>query len=335
MPRSGAALFVLFASLAFATSGPLSRWARPTPPLVIAFGRLALAALILFGLNVRGVLADVRRLAPSHRITVFAAGALLAAHFALFQLGIDHTSLPAAVSLVSLEPLAVVLSAWFFLRIRPSPIEQIAVGIATAGALIVARGQGEGDHRLLGDLLVLGAVLLFGGYLTVARALKDALPSRSYATLVYASASLSLGLVLALGSALSLQGVAGEAAPGPRGLYAIVALALIPTLLGHTAVQTAARTLSPAIVALVSPGETLGAIAIGAALLGAQPTVTEMTGAMVILVGAALALIAPRPRSVLPAAESISPQSPPADLTPKSAPVLAVGSSKDADEPSP
>jgi drug/metabolite transporter (DMT)-like permease len=326
---------VLFASAAFASSGPLSRWARPTPPLLLAFGRLALAALVLFALDARRLVTDIRRLAPAHRLTVFAAGALLAAHFALFQLGIDHTSLPAAVSLVSLEPLAVVLSAWFFLGVRPSPVEQIAVGFATAGALIVARGQGEGDHRVLGDLLVLGAVALYGGYLTVARALRDALPARSYATLVYASAALSLGLVLALGSALSLRGVTGDGVLMPRGLLAIVALAFIPTLLGHTAVQTAARTLSPSIVALVSPGETLGAIAIGAALLGARPTATEMTGAMIILVGAALALVAPRRRPAVPVIESSPRASPPSDLASKSAPVLAPGSSKDVDEPSP
>src|SRR6185369_5421392 len=118
-----------------------------------------------------------------------------------------------------------------------------------------------GDHRLLGDALVLIAVALFGLYLTVARALKDALPARPYAALVYAGAAAALAVALPL----SPGAFASPAWPPPaRGIAAIAGIALIPTILGHTAVQTASRTLPPAIVSLALPGETIGAIAIGA-----------------------------------------------------------------------
>jgi drug/metabolite transporter (DMT)-like permease len=297
--RPSAALFVIFAGAAFATSGPLGRYARPTHPLVIAFGRLALAALVLLALDARRIGASMRRLSSAQCGTIFAAGAILAAHFALFQLGLDRTSLPAAVSLVSLQPLAVVLFAWVGLKIRPSVIEQLGVGIATAGALVVAQSQGQGEHRLAGDLLVIAAVALYGAYLAVARALKDALPARSYVTLVYGSAAVVLGL------ALFIPGAATLTAP-PHGLFAIAALALIPTVLGHTAVQIASRTLSPAIVALVSPGETLGAIAIGAELLGATPTTPEITGALIIVAGTVLAIAAPKPGTTAESASSKS-----------------------------
>jgi drug/metabolite transporter (DMT)-like permease len=293
--RQSAVLFVLLASAAFATSSPLARYARPTHPLLIAFGRLALAALILLALDARALGASVRLLSPAQRWTVFSAGALLAAHFALFQLGLDHTSLPAAVSLVSLEPLSVVLLAWMVLGIRPTRAEQIGVLIATAGAVVVAQGQGQGEHRLTGDLLVLGAVALFGLYLTIARALKNAIPARSYVALVYTSAALVLGLFLAI------PGVADGAFPPPaHGVVAIAAIALIPTVLGHTVVQTASRSLPPSIVALVCPGETLGSIAIGIGLLGATPTATEILGALIILAGTVLALVAPKPGPASP-----------------------------------
>lgn len=74
----------------------------------------------------------------------------------------------------------------------------------------------------------------------------------------------------------------------------MVALGLVPTVLGHTAVQTASRSLSPAIVALVSPAETLGGIAIGAALMGATPTPRELCGAAIILAGTAAAILGPK-----------------------------------------
>lgn len=291
-PRSrSAALFVLSASAAFSVASPLARWARPVHPLFVAFGRLALAALILGAIDARALPAAVRGLSARQRGTVFAAGALLAAHFACFLWGLEHTSLPAAVSLVSMEPLGVVVCAWALLGVAPSRAEQLGVVLATAGAVVVAQGVGVGDHRLVGDLVVLAAVALFGLYLTVARALKDALPARSYAALVYASASLVLAIMLPLAPSVFAEPVWP---PPAHAIVAIAALGVIPTVIGHTMVQTASRTLPPAIVALVSPGETLGGIAIGAALLGAVPSGVELLGAAIILAGSAAAILASR-----------------------------------------
>jgi drug/metabolite transporter (DMT)-like permease len=280
-------MFVLFASAAFCTSGPLARYARPLHPMMVAFGRVALAAVILIALDLPGTARAFARLTLRQRATVFAAGALLAVHFGLFLWGLDETSLPAAVSLVSLEPLSVVVCTWALFGIRPSRREQVGLVLATGGALLVARGAGTGDHRLLGDLLVLGAVVLFGLYVSVARAMRDALPARSYAALVYASASIVLAAALPF-----IPGAGDAAFPPPlRASLAVIALAVIPTVIGHTAVQTAARTLPPATVALVSPGETLGGIALGAALHGAIPTPIEIAGALIILVGTTIAIL--------------------------------------------
>lgn len=298
--RVESALFVLFASLTFAVSGPLARWARPTDPLLIAFGRLALAALVLGAIEARALRPALAGLSSRQRLTVLGAGALLAGHFACFQIGLDRTSLPAALSLVSLEPLSVVLCAWGLLGMRPSRAEQIGVVVATAGAVLVGRGAGKGEHRLAGDLLVLAAVGLYGFYLTIARALKDALPARSYAALVYASAAAVLACALAV---VPRDPAAASIWPPPdRGLVVIVVIALVPTILGHTAVQTASRTLPPAIVALVSPGETLGGIVLGALFLSEPPATTEMIGALIILAGSAIAIFAPRPAPPRPAA---------------------------------
>src|SRR3954470_20101270 len=147
--RRSAALFVIFASAAFSVASPLARHARPTHPLFVAFGRLAVAAIILLALDARAIPGAVRGLTARQRGTVFLAGALLAAHFACFLWGLDPTSLPAAVSLISLEPLAVVVCAWALLGVAPSRAQQLGVALATLGAIVVAQGAGEGEHRLV------------------------------------------------------------------------------------------------------------------------------------------------------------------------------------------
>lgn len=280
---------MLLASAAFSTSSPLARLARPIHPLTVAFGRVAIAGAILIALDVPSVIRSIDRMTWRQRRAVFAAGALLAAHFALFLWGLDRTSLPAAVSLVSLEPLSVVVCAWALFGIRPTKREQIGLALASFGALIIAGNAGVGEHRLDGDLMIVGAVVLYGFYVSVARALRDALPARTYAALVYAGAALVLGAALPLTS--GALGWTALSPPPTRAILAVLALALVPTIIGHTAVQTAARHLSPSIIALVPPGETLGGIAIGAALLGALPTPIEVVGALVILAGSTTAIL--------------------------------------------
>jgi len=284
------ALLVGIASLAFSTSSPLARLARPAHPMLIACGRVALAALLLGAIGHAGLFASVRALTNGQRLRVALAGMLLGAHFACYQWGLDLTSLPAAVSLVSLEPLAVVLTAWALFRIRPTRLEHLGVFLATIGAVIVGRGAGHGEHRLEGDVLVLAAVVLFGFYVASARSLREALPARHYAPLVYAVAAVSLAISLPF-----LPTSDASTLHPPLATWAFIALiAAIPTGIGHTAIQTAARNHAPSLVALSSPGETVGSIVIGAAMLGAAPSLIEALGSVVILAGAIAAIFGHR-----------------------------------------
>jgi drug/metabolite transporter (DMT)-like permease len=289
--RLDAVLLVVGAGAAFATSGPLARFARPLHPLAIACGRVALASLVL-ALAHRGELGRVlRSMGARQRRGIVLAGTILAAHFALFVWGLECTSLPAAVSLVSLEPLSVVLLAWLLHGIAPRRLELAGVAVATVGAAWISRAAGSGEHRLLGDVLVLGAVVLYGLYISAARAFRGTLSAGSYAAIVYGVAGVVSGVALALAPAR-----AGSVVwPMPaHAAGAVVALALVPTLIGHTAVQAAARTSSPSTVAMVSQIETIGGLAIGAAWLGALPTGTELAGAALILVGVTLGILGAR-----------------------------------------
>lgn len=291
-----AALFVIGAGAAFASSGPLARYARPAHPLLISAGRLALAALILGAADPRGTLAALGAVVRARRAGILGVGLLLAVHFGLFLYGLDATSLPSAVALISLQPLSVIIWAWLLHRARPSHLEQLGVGVATLGGLIIARGAGAGEHRLAGDLMVLAAVAVYGWYVNASRLFRDFIPARPYAALVYGSAALVSFLAL-----VWLPARAGERAwpLEAHSAWAIVGLALLPTLVGHTAVQMAARSLPPSIVALVSPAETVGAMLVGAVWLGLVPTGIELAGALVIIAGATVAIFGAGGRSVV------------------------------------
>lgn len=223
----------------------------------------------------------VRALAPRRRLALAGAGVLLAGHFAFFLGGLLSTSLAAASALVSLEPLAVVVAAWLAFGERPTRRQWLGLGLAMAGAAVVARSAGQGEHRLVGDALVLVAVVLFGVYVAFARGLRASMPTTSYAACVYTVAAVMLlPVAIAWGRG---------ATTAPSGAWlAVLGLGLVPTLLGHTLVQRAARHVPAAIVALACPGETVGAILIGVAM-GLAPTTTEWLGAALVVAGAAVA----------------------------------------------
>ncbi len=291
--RGRAIAFVALASTTFAVSSPIARFARPAHPLLVAFGRVALASLILFALDAPGVWRYWREMTPATRWRIFICGALLGTHFALFQAGLDATSLPAAVSLVSLEPVGVVFAALVFFREMPSRREQVGVVLATLGAAVIAFAAGTGEHKLAGDLLVLGSVALFGFYVAAARAIRNALPPQHAGSMIYAVAAAVILLVLPLVGAFS------NVPELPfRSFLAITGIALIPTIIGHTSVQAAARTLPPAIVSLVSPGETLGGLVVAALFMNEIPKPQECVGAALILSGVLFAIFGPATKTV-------------------------------------
>lgn len=286
-PHARDLVLIAVAATAFATSSPLAKSATGIAPLVIAAGRCAVAAIVIGVATPRATASAVRALRPRDRWALPMAGLLLAAHFGFFLGGLATTSLPAAVALVSLEPLAVVVAAWIAFGLRPTRGEGAGVVVASVGAMIVASGAGSGEHRIMGDLLVLGAVVLYGAYVAAARGLRDAMPMMPYAASVYGVAAVAL-LPLAIATR-------GATASAPAWSWcAVVALGLVPTLIGHTLVQRAARRISPAIVALTSPGETIGSIVIGAVALGTWPSAREATGTAVVIAGATIAIFGAR-----------------------------------------
>jgi len=277
-------LLVALAAAAAATSSPLAKLAHGLSFAQIGAGRCAVGALVLLAMAPRATWKALAGLDARGRIAVLGGGVLLGLHFALFLGGLLATSLPAAAALVSLEPLAVVVAAWVAFGARPNGREQLGIALATAGAAVVARGAGHGEHTLLGDGLVIGAVVVFGVYVAFARWIGSAMPTTSYAACVYAIAACVLCI------AVPLAPSDARFTPSCASWLAVLGLGLIPTAVGHTLIQRASRRVPASIVALVPPGETLGSIAIGATM-GAWPSMIEWLGAILVVIGASVAVL--------------------------------------------
>jgi len=274
---------VALAALCFATSSPLAKAARDLSPFAIGAARCIVAAVAITFLFPRKTFRALAALSSRARFRLLGAGALLAAHFGCFLYGLANTSLSAAASLVSLEPLAVVVGAFFAFGVRPRLAEAVGVAIAAAGAAWIGHGAGEGENKLIGDFFVVVAVMIYGAYVMAARAMKDEISGWPYAAAVYFIAAIML-------APLALLQSLHAPAPSPVTWVYVALLGIIPTMVGHTLVQRSARRVHPSVVALISPGETVGSIGIGMALQGARPTPSEWSGAVLVILGATVAV---------------------------------------------
>ena len=74
-----------------------------------------------------------------------------------------------------------------------------------------------------------------------------------------------------------------------NALLWLIALALIPQLIGHSAANYVVRHVSATLVGISVLGEPIGSALLAMALIGERPATTQLVGGAVILCGIALA----------------------------------------------
>lgn len=273
---------VLFIGVAAVSSAAILIREAAAPALVIASYRLGLAALPTGAL----VLATGRREAYRDGLWVWPilAGAFLAAHFGFWIASLQQTSVITSVVLVTTNPLFVGLASPFVLRERVSAATWAGIGIATVGAgLMAAEDLGEGLGTLVGDLYALLGAVFGAGYLMIGRRARPQMSLVGYVGVVYPAAALLL-----VASVL----VAQEPFTGysTKTFLMLGLLALVPQLIGHSAISWSLAYVPAALVAVAILGEAVGATILAAIVLQETPSALEMAGALLVLTAVYVAL---------------------------------------------
>ncbi len=266
------------------TSATLVRVAAPAPALLIAFGRIAIAAVVLFLLRLRSVVTAARAIDRRTFGLSLLAGTFLGAHFALWVTSVFATSLVASVLLVALQPPFIALGSAVALREPPSRRVLSGLALGGAGALLLAfEPDAAGGHSRAGDLFALGGAVMTAAYVVCGRGAREKLPLDLYTTLVYGTATAVLG-TLVLANDVPVLG------HGTVSYLAILGSALVPTLGGHTLVNYAVRRMPASRMSVVFLGEPVGASLLAWLVLGSAPGPFEAAGGAILLFGVALAL---------------------------------------------
>jgi drug/metabolite transporter (DMT)-like permease len=264
------------------------------PALVIAWYRVALAALVLGPLFVRDRIgATVPFLARRTLAVTLLSGAFLALHFACWIQSLKMTTIASSVTLVRTTPLFASLFSRLWLR---EPFDRwmlVGVSCSTLGGVWVAGSDfSASGEAFWGDLLALAGAVMAAGYLVIGRSARRSMDLASYTFLVYGAAALVL-LLFCLAGNLPLGGLSGRT-------YVILGLlALIPQLIGHTTFNWALRFLPPTTVAVVLMGEPIGATLLGYLVFGEAPSWNKAGGLITLATGIVLCSLS-RPRAPAP-----------------------------------
>jgi drug/metabolite transporter (DMT)-like permease len=193
---------------------------------------------------------------------------------------VQQTSIITSVVLVTAQPLFVAVASGPLLgeRVRPATWAGLAAGAAGA-LLMVADDVGTGTEALRGDLFAVLGAGFAAAYILSGRHLRAGgagwLP---YVTGVYAVAAVLL---------VTTAAVAGHTFGGysARTYLFMVLLALVPQLIGHTAINRSLGFMPATTVAMAILGEPVGATLLGVVFLGETPGALQLVGAAFVLAG--------------------------------------------------
>jgi drug/metabolite transporter (DMT)-like permease len=284
---------VTYAVLALAiavvsTASILIRYAQAegVPSITIAALRLAFAVLILTPVALPRIRRELPRLSRRDVLLAFASGAALAVHFAAWITSLEYTSVASSAALVTTNPVWVGIASVVLLRERVPPPVIAGIALALCGSLLIfAADNGAGSAApapLLGNGLALLGALAASAYLLIGRGLRERLSLLAYVWIAYGIAAILL-LIAALASGASLVALSSTA------LLLILALAIGPQLIGHTAVNWAVRRAPATVVALAILGEPVGAALLARFLFGETFSGAQLVGFAMLLCGIFLA----------------------------------------------
>ncbi len=271
---------MLLLAVVCVSSGSILIRLADAPAVTVAFYRLGYAAIIHGMLSIPGR-SSYRRLDRERLLKSLVAGGALAVHFVLWILSLDHTTVAASTVLVSFHPVFTALFAYMAFGERLSPGQLVCVLLALCGTAVIAGGAHLTGGSPLGDGLALGGAAAMAVYLLAGRQVRARIPTLTYTTVVYSFAALCvMALILILGRPL--------AGGGSREHLIFVALAVIPTLLGHTLLNWSLAHIGAFDVSASVLGEPVGATLLAYFLLREVPGPHQVAGGAMILVALGL-----------------------------------------------
>jgi drug/metabolite transporter (DMT)-like permease len=274
---------------------------RGLPLLGVAFFRMLLTIAILAPWTIIKQTAEIQQFTRQQWLLLIGSGLFLALHFGTWTVSLNYIPVARSVLLVTCHPIFTVLISWLLLAERPSPRTLLAIMAALMGVIVImaeSLSSMRQSTSLIGDLLALTGAVTIVGYLIIGKQLRHKMSLASYTGIVY---SICAGLLFLTCWILQVNLQQFQ----PNDYIFLAALALIPTLGGHTIFNFLLKQVSPTLVSLAFLGEPLGASLLALLIWRQVPSPYTLGGGALIIGGIYLSMsAAPTPTQTSPPSET-------------------------------
>jgi drug/metabolite transporter (DMT)-like permease len=251
-------VYVSIGVVAISFAAIFIKFCDDVPSLMIATYRLTISSSILL-LIAKGRGTRFSTLTGKQLLMGVLGGFFLSLHFWLWISSLKFTSVASSVVLVTTNPIFVGLFSYLLFREKQPPELIAGIALSFCGSFILAIGDSglrglsaQNASQLWGDALALLGAIMVSGYLMIGSRLRDQIDVLSYVSIVYSFSAL---LLLATSACLEIPFTGYKAS---SYLY-MALLALVPQLIGHTAINWALKHLKTSMVAITILGEPIGA----------------------------------------------------------------------------
>jgi len=228
------------------------------PSIMIATYRLTISSIILLTIaKGRGI--RFTSFSKKQLLIGVLGGFFLSLHFSFWISSLKFTSVASSVVLVTTNPIFVGLFSYLLFREKQPPELILGIILSFSGSVILAIGdsglQGlsiQNPSFLLGDVLALVGAIMTSGYLMVGSKLREEMDVLSYISVVYTCSACFL-LIASVSWGIPFTGYKASSY-----LY-MALLAVVPQLIGHTAINWSLKHLKTSMVAITILGEPVGA----------------------------------------------------------------------------
>jgi drug/metabolite transporter (DMT)-like permease len=222
-------------------------------PLATAFYRMAIASLILAIPAIPKVCKISKILSAKEKLMILISGIVLGLHFAFWVTSLFYTTISNSTILVATQPIFVLMMETLILREKIPKRSLIGMMVAIIGMGIISHGDLNLEKKyIIGDILALIGAICAGIYLFIGRQLRVKLDNLCYIFPVYSISAITL-LIISLFYGENLTNFS------TKSWMLFLALAIIPTVLGHSLYNWLLKYVPAHKVATTILGEPIGA----------------------------------------------------------------------------
>ncbi|MEJ9219983.1 DMT family transporter [Paenibacillus glucanolyticus] len=280
-------LFIGIIAISF--SSIFVKWSS-SPVSVQAMYRLVITVLIMLPFAGK-YLPAAKSLKRSEVLLLILSGAMLALHFLLWMGSLTWTSVASSTIILALQPVFVMIGAYFWFKEKTSLAAIGGMAIAFLGVflLIGSSGLSGSSGHLTGDVMSLLGTAAVAAHMLLGQLLLRRLPSFLYSWLVFVVAAVILA-VYNVGMHIPLAGYSAR----EWGIFAL--LAVVPTVFGHLLFNWLMKYASASTVSMSVLGEPVGASLLAFLLLNESMSTLQAGGGALVLLGLVLFLKVGKPK---------------------------------------